>query len=269
LAGFFSKSRKLSRAISIGFSSGKYLELVKDIERDVITIKTLTEGAKVLEPIRAERKIETATKAWLTVRDGANRMFKALESHWSRLPCPCQSPHVANLKLDMAGNQHSRLTPYDQDEQKFRLLLTFDEDGEPKCATPWRWKMIEIQPILDIRDCSAKTPVNGQGQRYGAEPGVGLVRPPKVQFVVTTPDPPSRARPKALAETRAIADLCDGLGQRPVPQPLRLLGFLEDEAWQHYLYILGSSHSASAQRHHITSTQDYLGSTGQLGTMAK
>jgi hypothetical protein len=196
-------------------------------------------------------------------------MFKALESHWSRLPCPCQSPHVANLKLDMAGNQHSRLTPCDQDEQKFRLLLTFDEDGEPKCATPWRWKMIEIQPILDIQDCSAKTPVNGQDQRYGAEPGVGLVKPSKVQFVVTTPNPPSRARPKALAETRAIADLCDGLGQRPAPQPLRLLGFLEDEAWQHYLYILGSSHPASAQRHHITSTQDYLGSTGQLGTMAK
>lgn len=222
-----------------------------------------------MEPVRAERKVEAAAKAWLRVRDGANRMFKALESHWSRLPCPCQSQHVASVKLDMAGNQHLRLTACDQNERKFRLLLTFDEDDEPKCATPWRWKMIEIQPILDDPDCAPTTPVNSQGQRDGAEPGIGLVRPPKVQFLVTTADPPSRARPKALAETRAIADLCGGLGQRAVPQPLRLLGFLEDEAWQHYLYIVGSSHPATARRHHITSTQDYLGSAGPLGTMAK
>jgi len=144
LAGLFSKGRKLSRAISIGFGNGKYLELVKDIERDVIAIKTLTEGAKVLEPVRTERKVEAAAKAWLGVRDGAKRMFKALESHWSHLPCPCQSPHVASLKLDMAANRNSRLTTCDQNEQKFRLLLTFDQDGEPKCVTPWKWKIIEF-----------------------------------------------------------------------------------------------------------------------------
>ena len=223
-----------------------------------------------MEPVRAERKIDAAATAWLKVRDGANRMFKALESHWSRLPCPCQSPHVASLKLDMTGNQRLRLTTCDQEEQKFRILLTFDEDGEPKCVTPWRWKMIEIQSMSDNLDCSPKVPVHAQDQqRYGPELKIGLVTPRKVQFFVTAPDPPSRARPKALAETRAIADLCRGLDQPAVPQPLRLLGFLEDEAWQHYLYIVGSSHSATAQRHHITSTRDYLGSTGHIGTIEK
>ncbi|KAK0701243.1 hypothetical protein B0H67DRAFT_558718 [Lasiosphaeris hirsuta] len=193
LTDFFGKGCKLSRAVNIGFGNGKYLELVKDIERDVIAIKTLTEETKILEPVRAERRVEAAAKAWFGVRESTKRMFKALESHWSCLPCPCQSPHVASLKLDMAGNRHLRLTTCDQNEQKFRLLLTFDQYGEPKCVTPWKWKIIEIQPILDNRDCSPKTPVNVQGQgqvqRYGPGPKPGLATPPRVRFYISTIHP--------------------------------------------------------------------------------
>ncbi|KAK3314073.1 hypothetical protein B0H66DRAFT_630425 [Apodospora peruviana] len=59
---FFSKSQKFRRAVKIGFNNGRYLQLANDIEADVNQIKTLTEGARTLEHIRAERYAKDAAK---------------------------------------------------------------------------------------------------------------------------------------------------------------------------------------------------------------
>jgi len=144
LTEFFSRGRSIIRAVKIGFQNKKYLELALGIERDVSLIKTLTEGARQLEPIRAQRKVKEAAKYWLTARECATRLFLLLNSHWSQSCHCCEKPHVASIRLDMVEKQN--LAPPGDAKKKFRLLFTFDVEGQGPFDAPWKWRVVEIEP---------------------------------------------------------------------------------------------------------------------------
>ncbi len=144
LASFFGRGRSFFRAVKIGFQNKKYLELVAGIERDVACIKTLTKGAKTLEPIRAEKKFRDAARQWLVARECASRLFFALGSFWPDR-CPCPMPHVASMRLDIVSTYCLGATGLEK--QRFGLLFTFDREVDAASDTPWACKAIEIEPL--------------------------------------------------------------------------------------------------------------------------
>jgi len=156
---FFNWGHKLRRAMKTGFNNGKYVELANDIEADVNRIKTLTEGARALEPIRAERRTKELAKQWLYVRSRADRLFTALSSRWPQT-CQCHTTHVVSIplgRLDLANT-------HDLEDQKknFRLLFSFDVASQPSCAVPWDWRVVEADPLMATSACGPPNPHFGK-----------------------------------------------------------------------------------------------------------
>ena len=137
-----------------GFNNGKYVELANDIEADVNRIKTLTEGTRTLEPIRAERRTKEMAKQWLYVRNRAEKLFTALSSRWPQT-CQCHTTHVVSIPLgraDLAG-----LQAYDLEDQKknFSLLFSFDVASQSSPALPWDWRFVEADPLMAPDQCGS------------------------------------------------------------------------------------------------------------------
>jgi len=98
LASFFNLSHRVRRAVRIGFSNGKYIELTNGIEADVHRIKTLTEGTRTLDPMKAERRVKAMAKKWLHTRICGESLFTALSSRWPR-SCQCHTTHIVSIPL--------------------------------------------------------------------------------------------------------------------------------------------------------------------------
>ena len=153
LAKFFSSSQKLRRGFRIGFNNGKYLALADGIEADVNRIKVLTEGARTLEPIRAERRAKESAKYWLGVRDRSKRLFSALSSRWPHA-CQCHHTHVVSIPLrpDIAN---AKTLAAEGQLERFRLVFSFEiaRDTPPTLVVPWNWKVVEVDPLISNMPC--------------------------------------------------------------------------------------------------------------------
>jgi hypothetical protein len=161
---FFNWGHKLRRAMKTGFNNGKYVELANGIEADVNRIKTLTEGTRTLEPIRAERRTKEMAKQWLYVRSRAERLFTALSSRWPQT-CQCHTTHVVSIPLgrvDLASIQ-----AHDLEDQKknFSLLFSFDVASQPSSTVPWDWRVVDADPLMAPTQCGRPLP----SQNVGAE----------------------------------------------------------------------------------------------------
>lgn len=145
LGKFFNSGRDLRRRLKIGFNGERYMELADAIESDVTRISTLIGGARTLEPIRTDRESKEAAKYWLKFGECAQRVFTSLSSCWSRA-CPCDFTHVASLPLHMVDTSdiHSSMSL----EPKFEILCSFDHVGTSNTNSPWKWKLLEIEPKL-------------------------------------------------------------------------------------------------------------------------
>ncbi|KAF4445537.1 hypothetical protein F53441_10734 [Fusarium austroafricanum] len=86
---FNSKRKKMLLAINIGFNHNKYMLLAEAIESDVNRIRTLIEGVRTLESLRADRKSKEAAKYWLNIRDCAQRLFASLSLPQAKDPTKC------------------------------------------------------------------------------------------------------------------------------------------------------------------------------------
>lgn len=96
LHSFFTKNKKLRRAVKIEFNYNKYMELVGAIEKDVNRIRSLIEGTRSREPIRATKAATEAAEFFFDSRSGARSLFKALSSCWPQ-SCRCGSGITRHL----------------------------------------------------------------------------------------------------------------------------------------------------------------------------
>ncbi|KAK0645391.1 hypothetical protein B0T16DRAFT_139624 [Cercophora newfieldiana] len=252
LGKFFNWGQKLRRAMKTGFNSGKYIELANDIEADINRIKTLTEGTRTLEPIRAERRAKEIAKQWLYVRSRAEKLFTALSSRWPQTcQCPGSTTHIVSIPLGRVG--FASTDDLEDQKKNFYLLLSFDVTSQPKCALPWDWRVVEADPLM------APAPA---GQILHGSTTNTPVPTPTVILIKDI----SNTRGTTKSEAPMITDLCMTLSQ--AQHHVEDLGFLHDDVWEHHLRLVKPWQGLNSNTCFVP-VEQVLKTRGSLGTKTK
>ena len=122
-----------------GFNAEKSKRLVSSIDEEIKKIVKLTSGAIALEPLRLDRRRKANAAYWTKFRQHAEQLYEAFHSRWSS-SCACQSPHQANLRLEIQEETKLENSP------AFKFL--FPIDINLATAPSLRcWRAAEIRPL--------------------------------------------------------------------------------------------------------------------------
>ncbi|KAF5228882.1 hypothetical protein FAUST_10784 [Fusarium austroamericanum] len=258
---FFHSGRELRRRVKIGFNGDRYMELADAIESDVTRISALIGGARTLEPIRTDRESKEAARHWLRFGEYAQRVFTSLSSRWSGT-CQCQFTHVASLPVDIVDVSDIHLST--SLEPKFEILCSFEYHETSIIESPWKWKLLEIEPKLARAPVSTTAHSNiaplaiDSGYPLSSIPAINVIAPQHTSVV--------HPRISATFTTGPISDLCDVLSKATCSS--KCLGFLHDENWEHQLNLIDPRDELK-RKDGFSSLGDILGKTEVMGTKTK
>jgi hypothetical protein len=216
---FFTSFRRRTKG---GFNTGKYRNLLNEIDRDIEKLSKLANGAIQLEPVKIQKRNNLQSAYWQEIRDHAQRISDKLSVSFS--PCDCTHPHQANLRLDLRENCGK-----ERDASRFTFQLTFGKDSHPASSPPWDWRDIGIECSRPVGETIAVAALQSQmSGKADANLAPSISVSPPLQR--TIPRSPSSDRAREIGNLCRVLVTAHGHGQECY------LGVLEDGFWQHHIY---------------------------------